>query len=259
MNMNAKSLPIGVFDSGLGGISVLRELVRVMPNEDFVFFGDSKNAPYGTRPTAEVKQLSYDVVAHLRQVPVKAIVIACNTATSAAAQALRADYSLPIIGIEPALKPAVLNYPGGEVVVLATELTLREEKFHQQLMKYDTTANIHPVPAPQLVEYVERGEIDSPAVRHYLQTLLQPFKQIDAVVLGCTHYPFVKGALRKLLGPTTALIDGGLGTAKETKRQLQKHDLVNDENHVGSVKFENSNADPEEITLSKRLFNLPEE
>lgn len=254
MQQLTRHMPIGVFDSGMGGISVLKRLVKLMPNEDFIFIGDSKNAPYGTRPTEEVVQLSEQMLTYLKAKPVKAVVIACNTATSAAADLLRANNALPIIGIEPALKPAVEAFPGRKIVVLATELTLREHKFRQQQEHFDSQATIVPLAAPKLVEFVEAGKLDTPEVVAYLSALLKAHHDAAAIVLGCTHFPFVKAALQKVVAPNTAIIDGGLGVAKQTKRLLTQQGLANDATNKGKVIFENTNKDVAEITLSKRLF-----
>ena len=185
--MERTELPVAVFDSGLGGISVLRALVQRMPGEDFLYFGDSANAPYGVRPAAEVRELTQSVIARLYARGIKAAVIACNTATSAAIGTLRAAFSdIPVIGIEPALKPAAAQHR--HVLVLATPLTLREEKFAALMQRCAASAEILPLPCPELVEFVERGELDSPALTAYLARQLGPYAgHVDAVVLGCTH------------------------------------------------------------------------
>lgn len=255
--MEQQNKPVGIFDSGVGGISVLRAAVRELPHEDFCYFGDSANAPYGPRSTTEVQQLSEAVVTHLLTKNVKAIVIACNTATSAAAALLRQKYpALPIIGIEPAVKPAVEHHPGQQVVVMATPLTLREKKFTQLAQRYREQADIVPLAAPDLVEFVEAGATDTPAVHDYLHGLLKPYAQTAAaVVLGCTHFPFVRAAIAQEVRPGTPIIDGGAGTARELRRQLEAKDLLNPQQLAGRVSFENSTATPEMIQLSERLFN----
>ena len=153
--MEKKRQPIGVFDSGAGGLSVLKELVRLMPEEDFIYYGDSLNAPYGVKPLEEVRQLTYACAEHLLERGVKEIIIACNTATSAACKIMRGMYpDLPLVGIEPAVKPAAQNHRGEKVAVMATPLTLHEEKFKQLVKRYENLATIIPVPCPDLVEYV---------------------------------------------------------------------------------------------------------
>ena len=158
---NRQECPIGVFDSGVGGISVLRELVAQMPNENYIFFGDSKNAPYGTKTLEEVQQLTCADAEYLLSRGVKALVVACNTATSAAIRILREKYAdMPVIGIEPALKPAVRAGGHPRVLVMATPMTLREEKFHALMQRFESDAEILRLPCPGLVEYVEQGVLE---------------------------------------------------------------------------------------------------
>ena len=216
--MERTELPIAVFDSGLGGISVLRALVQRLPGEDFLYFGDSANAPYGVRPVAEVRRLTQDVIGRLYDRGIKAAVIACNTATSAAIGPLRAAFpDIPVIGC----------------------------------------AEIVPLPCPELVEFVERGELDSPALTAYLARQLGPYAgRVDAAVLGCTHFPFARRAIRAALGGNVTLYDGSDGTARETLRQLVRRGWVRGGSH-GAVTLENSL--PSELPLSRRLLALPRE
>lgn len=249
--------PIGVFDSGVGGISVLKELVKELPQEDFYYFGDSANAPYGTKTAEEVLHLSEQVVESLLNQGAKAIVIACNTATSAAAQTLRNKYKeLPIIGIEPALKPAVLAKKDAHVLVMATPVTLRLEKFHRLLEQFGHEGQVSLLPCPGLMELVEEGNLEGLETEQFLRKLLTPYiGHIDSVVLGCTHYPFVKALIQKILGDDVLIYDGAAGTARELRRRLEKEGLLNPASHKGEVTFYNSKNTEEEIELSKYLFN----
>lgn len=254
--MDKRHLPVAVFDSGVGGISVLRELVRELPYEDFLYLGDSANAPYGDKDTATVRELTLRAIGSLESYGFKAIVVACNTATSAAILKLRRRYAdMPVIGIEPALKPAFDRHPGGRVVVLATDTTLREEKFAKLMAQYSTSGTVVSLPCPGLMEYVERGELDSPALEAYLRKVLAPVleEQPDAIVLGCTHYPFLRPVLRRIVGETTELIDGSTGTARETARQLRVADLLNPQQQ-GRVTFLNTSEDADRIELCKILL-----
>lgn len=251
--------PIGVFDSGVGGISVLRELVALMPNENFIYFGDSANAPYGTKALEQVVKLVCDDAEYLYQKGVKALVVACNTATSAGIGVLREQYKdIPVIGIEPALKPAVLSKEHPVVLVMATPMTVREKKFHDLMLRFETEAEIIPLPCPGLMEFVERGELESEALENYLRELFAPFTKVDAVVLGCTHYPFVKKMIQKVLGKETLLFDGGAGTARETKRQLESRDLLTISDEKGQVVFENSANEERLLALCQVLLNYEE-
>ena len=251
-----EKLPIGVFDSGVGGISVLRELVALMPNENFIYFGDSANAPYGIKPLEQVIDLVCKDAEYLYEQGIKALVVACNTATSAAIKILREKYTdIPVIGIEPALKPAVLSKEYPTVVVMATPMTLREEKFHNLMQRFMEQATILPLPCPGLVEFIERGELESEALEAYIKELFLPYDKIDAVVLGCTHYPFAKSMIAKVLGTEVLLFDGGEGTARETRRQLEEWGVRNRSEESGIVRFENSAGRQELLDLSEMLLN----
>lgn len=253
------ALPIAVFDSGLGGISVLRELVRRMPNEHYRYFGDSANAPYGTRTVEDVRRLTLGNIQRLYDQGIKAAVIACNTATSAAIVPLRERFAdIPVIGMEPALKPAVLEHEHACVLVLATPLTLREEKFAHLLEHYSSRAEIIRLPCPELVEFVEAGAVDTPEVHAYLRERLGPYRgRVDAAVLGCTHFPFLRGAIRAALGDAATLYDGGPGTARETEHQLLAHGLRSTAPTAGVVALENSLDNAHAHALSELLFALP--
>lgn len=250
--------PIGVFDSGVGGISVLKELCRLLPHEDFLFYGDSFNAPYGIKTTEEVYQLSRNIVKKFVARDVKAIVIACNTATSAAISRLRAEFPAVIfVGLEPAVKPAVEHKQNSHVLVMATKLTLQERKFADLVKNYSDQAQISVLPASELVEFVERGELDSPQLNSYLKKILKPYlNQTDAIVLGCTHFPFVRSTIQKIVGENIYIVDGALGAAKRLDAELERTGAKCSPEQPGSVKFYNSNPDPREIKLSRKLFSL---
>ncbi len=251
--MAAKQDHIAVFDSGVGGISVLRELMALMPQEKYIYYGDSANAPYGTRTTEEVRQLTFAAVQKLMEQPIKALVVACNTATAAAINQLRETYKdLIIVGIEPALKPAVNAFPEGRIGVMATPVTLREEKMAQLLKKYPHP-NCTLIPAPGLMELVEAGLADTPQMDAFLTPLLAPFKgSLDGLVLGCTHYPFAAASIKRVLGERTRLFDGGAGTARQTKRLLEQADLLHD--GPGELQLLNSLNNPQILEITKELL-----
>lgn len=249
--MNTKHDYIAVFDSGVGGISVLRHLRRLMPKERYLYFGDSANAPYGSRTTEEVRALTLAAVETLTtEYSIKALVIACNTATAAAVKDVREKYpDLIVIGIEPALKVAADHFPGGRVGVMATEVTLREEKFDTLLHRFNENCTITKIPAPGLVELVEAGKVEAPETDALLRRILTPYiGKLDAVVLGCTHYPFVTKAISRVLGKEVVLLEGGGGTARETRRRLEMAGLLSD--GEGEVLIVNSSQNPEMIRLS---------
>lgn len=233
-----RELPIAVFDSGLGGMSLLSELIKILPDEDFLYFGDTANAPYGMKSADEVRCLTEKNLEYLLSLGIKAFVIACNTATSAAAAHLREKYrDIPIIGIEPALKPVTLCEGKPTVAVLATPLTLKGEKFADLLAKYSGDARVIPFACPGLVEFVERGIFEGEELDAFLSDLLAPLKKekIDCAVLGCTHYPLVKEAIIKALGEDVRLFDGGYGTARQTARRLEAADLLSASTERGRI------------------------
>ena len=248
---------IGVFDSGVGGVSVLQHLVRELPGEDFRFFGDSANAPYGTKTAEEVYRLSAAIADRMVADGAKALVIACNTATSAAAEQLRADRpELPIVGVEPALKPAVLASGAGKVLVMATEVTLALDKFQRLAQRWAQGVEIETVACTGLVEFVERGELAGPRLEALLEDLVGCYRgEVDRVVLGCTHYPFVREAIAQVLGDVR-FFDGGEGTARQLRRLLEQGDLLRDERRAGTVAFSSSINTPEQRALYQRLYHV---
>ncbi len=252
--MDPKENYIAVIDSGVGGISVLRQLRRALPGERFLYFGDSANAPYGTRPTAEIRALTMALAEKLMARGIKALVVACNTATAAAIEDLRRAYpDKIIIGIEPALKTATDGFPGGTVGVMATPATLREEKFARLLARCADRCTVVKLPAAGLVELIEAGKADSPETEALLRPLLSPWAgKLDAVVLGCTHYPFAARTISKLLGQNTALLDGGHGTAVQTKRRLEAAGLLRE--GQGELIIENSLDHDKTMDLCRKLL-----
>lgn len=252
-----KELPIAVIDSGVGGISVLRELLKIMPNENYLYFGDSANAPYGVRTKTDVLNITRQNLSLLKDRGIKALVIACNTATSAAAKVLREENpDLPIIGIEPAVKPASEICDRPCVLVMATPLTLREEKFLALVARFTELEEMIPLPCPGLVELIESGNTESQAINQYLEELFAPYKntKIDAIVLGCTHYPHIKTAIARQFPRDTVILDGGEGTARHTKRRLAELGLLREEKSDGSIEIANTSNDPKMIEISKKLL-----
>ena len=256
-----RKLPIGFMDSGLGGLSVLKEAVRIMPNEDFIYYGDSFHAPYGTKHPDVIRELTFTVVEKLLDQGIKGLAVACNTATSAAVAKLRVVYpDLPIVGIEPAIKPAVKMSRGGTILVMATPMTIKQEKFQRLLGLYQKEAKIIPIPCKGLMEFVEHGDLNGKFLDEYFDEHLKPYLSDDTetIVLGCTHYPFLRPRLRTYLGERQiALIDGSLGTSRELKRRLGEKGLLQEEERKGSITIENSLDRKEMIDLSWKLLELP--
>jgi len=259
--MSNAAKPVAFFDSGLGGISVLRAARQALPHENFIYYGDSANAPYGVKSPAEICRLSGAVMEKVLALGAKAVVIACNTATGMAVDGLRQQYpELPIIGVEPAVKPAAEAFPGGRILVLATPMCLQGRRFQDLWDRFSAQAEIIPVPCGGLMEFVERGELQSDDLTAYLREKLMPLadQPIDAVVLGCTHYPFLRRAIAEVLDRKTEIIDGNAGITAQLRRRLEERGLLNPADAPGTVSFYNSLEDPEILNLSRWLLELPE-
>ncbi|MCD7839289.1 MAG: glutamate racemase [Erysipelotrichaceae bacterium] len=258
--MDKRQLPVGFMDSGVGGISVLKSTIELLPYEDFLYYGDSLHAPYGTKSVDEIKQLTFNAVEYLLSKGIKALVVACNTATSAAINDLRSQYPhMPIVGIEPAIKPAVMTNQGGRIIVMATPMTIKQDKFQQLLEKYENDADIVPLGCDHLMEFVEEGILSGEQLKAYFDEHLKPYitDNTETIVLGCTHYPFLYPYLKKYLNNDYIhIIDGSYGTAMELKRRLEAADLLNSE-HRGNIIIENSLDSQDIIDLSWTLLNKP--
>ncbi len=266
----SKNSSIGVFDSGLGGLSVLSTLKQVMPNEKYIYYGDSLNAPYGTKSTEQVIEYSDNIVNWFLQRNVKALVIACNSATSAAANHLRAKYDIPIIGMEPAIKPAIKNLDTKKIAVMATELTLREKKFENLIeniaLDSDKMADIIRVPCPALVELVEHGILSGDVIENEIKKSFANsgisdlnFNEIDAIVLGCTHFSFLKESIINLLKKEVSIFDGNMGTALHLKRILEQNNLINeDKRNNANIEIYNSMSN-DMIEKSWDIINIATE
>ena len=245
--------PIGVFDSGVGGISVLKEALHQLPQERFLFIGDNRNAPYGIKTADQIDACVMDVVNSLLQRDIKALVIACNTATAASAKMLRQTLTIPVIGMEPALKPAGAMRRDGQILVLATPATLHMEKFRLLMEKYGEGAV--PVEGYGIVECVESGHIDDSQIENVLHGLLDEHlkKKTDAIVLGCTHYVFVREALSRV-APGIPLVDGNAGTVRQLKRVLEENGLLSD--GTGSAELHTTGENEIYIPLMEKLLKL---
>lgn len=266
MNMKENShsissnLPIGVFDSGVGGISVLADLIDQLPDEQYVYFGDSHNAPYGIKSKEEVEKLSLNVVDQLLKYNIKALVVACNTATSAVIEKLRANLDIPVIGMEPALKLGVeLNRPG-DIVVMATAVTLREEKFNRLIDKLRHNASVIKMPCLGLVEIIEGEGKYSDKIEGYIRQAFSSYNLADigVIVLGCTHYIFIKDIIADIVGKNVVIVDGNLGTVRRVRYLLETSGSLvpGDEGDCKEtkVKLINSSANLNMISLSKKLL-----
>jgi len=250
---------IGFFDSGIGGLSVLREALKLMPNENYIYFADSDNAPYGTKTKEEVKELTFNAVKFLNERKIKALVIACNTATSAAVRDLRETYDFPVIGMEPAVKPAVEknNNKGKRVLVIATALTLKEEKFQNLVSRFDAEHIVDMLPAPKLVEFAEKFMFYGPEVSSYIKEIMpENIDQYGTLVLGCTHFPLFRQALEENLPKYIDIIDGNRGTVNHLMDILKTNNLLSPSDKKGKVTFYKSGVEVKDRTLLEQYEKI---
>lgn len=236
--MISKTQPIGFFDSGIGGTSIWKEVNSLLPHENSIYLADSKNAPYGLRPKEEIIALSIKNTEFLLEQNCKMIVVACNTATTNAITELREKFSVPFIGIEPAIKPAALQSKTHTIGVLATKGTINSDLFHEKVKNYKDVHIIEQI-GHGLVQLIENGDLDSAEMNELLETYLQPMiaQNIDYLVLGCSHYPYLIPQLKKILPEHVKIIDSGEAVAKQTKNVLEQKDLLNPTDVMGSKLF----------------------
>jgi glutamate racemase len=233
------SAPVGVFDSGVGGLSVLREIRRALPAEDLIYVADSGYAPYGDRPAEYVHARAVAMVEFLSGTGAKAIVVACNTATGIAVDALRTQFALPIVAVEPAVKPAAARTRSGVIAVLATTQTLTAERYARLVQAHAGNVQVLSQACPGLVERVEAGELSNAGTRALVEKFLRPLveKGADTVVLGCTHYPFVADLIQEVAGPGVTIVDPAVAVARELRRRLETNGLLAPDGRRGSEQF----------------------
>lgn len=236
--MDKNYLPIGIVDSGVGGITVLNEIKKLLPKENYIYLSDTENAPYGTKSEEEIRFLTENAVKRLLLYPCKAIVIACNTATAAAIETLRKKYpTTPIIGLEPAVMPAARHFPGRNVLVLSTNATEKTERFKRLVALASERCKVVCIPTQKIVSFVEAGMGNSPALVSYLKSEFNKYRKekFSAVVLGCTHFPFAKGAIERALGYRPCFYDGAAGAAKRLKKLISDEGLLNANGRSGET------------------------
>lgn len=250
---------IGVFDSGKGGLSVLHEAMALLPNENFIFYADIDHVPYGTKSKQQVIDYVDYIIRFMIEWECKAVVIACNTATAAAAQIVREKYDIPIIGIEPAIKPAVEQSRGKRVMVIATPLAIQEEKIQNLVARVDDSHLVDLVPFPRLVEFAESGIFGTAEVEEYVNKTLAAFdmEQYSEFVLGCTHFNYFKDTFHKVLPESVRIIDGIEGTVRQLKRVLERRNLL--EHLEGRVRFFESGREITDLSETNRLLRRLDE
>lgn len=250
--MDKSTNPIGLFDSGIGGTSIWKEIHSLLPNEDTIYLADSKNAPYGQKTKEEIIGLSFKNTEYLLDRNAKMIVVACNTATTNAIKELRAKYDVPFIGIEPAIKPAAIHTKTKTIGILATKGTLSSELFYQTVSTLEGIRVIEQV-GYNLVQLIEQGKLGSEEIKELLKEYLQPMIEanIDHLVLGCSHYPYLVPQIKEILPESVKIIDSGEAVARQTKAVLEQNNILNSEKHKSSNVFY-ANSDP---SVLKSILN----
>ena len=259
--MEDKYLPIGFLDSGIGGLSVMRQALKELPNENFIFYGDNKNAPYGERSEEEIRQLTYACGEKLLAEGIKMLVIACNTMTTIAVRSLRDEYKIPVVSIEPAIKPALLAENSTNVVVFATPATLSQKRYLSLKDRVGHKERLIDVPCEGLAGIIEKGDFESNELKEYVTKKLTPYKDTDisGIVIGCTHYsfiaPLIKHTAKEVLGHDVELFDGLFGTVRQVKRVLAEKDLLNDSVEKGTVRLITSGTE-HNIEIMKKILDM---
>ena len=255
--------PIGVYDSGFGGLSVWRELRRMLPNESLIYLGDGKNCPYGGRSREEITAFATDAMEHLVTEGVKMVVVGCNTATTAAVAHLRERWSdMPIVGLEPAVKPACLSSRTRRIAVLATEHSLQSEMFLATALRYAGDVEVVKVVGEGFVELVERGAEHSAEAEAAVRKVVEPLlgMDIDKIVLGCTHYPFLRPLIEGVIGDRgIAVIDSGEAVARRVKWLLERYDIGAEEGNVANYRFVSFANEEYRQRLEHRAMMIAEE
>ena len=248
--------PIGVMDSGVGGLSVLREIQRQLPAESLLYVADSAHLPYGDKTPAFVRQRVNAIAESLIDLGAKALVVACNTATAAAVESLRERFAVPVIGMEPGVKPAVLGSKLGVVGILATEGMVQSNRMRELVQRFAKAVEVVIQPCPGLVEQVERHALRTPETSRLLQGYLAPILErgADTLVLGCTHYPFLQPLIEQLVGPSVTVINTGAAVARQLKHRLDESGLANSAEGSAHVRFYSSGNGEAQRTLISRLW-----
>lgn len=252
--------PIGIFDSGVGGVSVLCRAAELLPGEDFIYYGDTANAPYGLKSPEAIRELSFNCAAYLTGRHVKALLVACNTATSAAIKDIREAYPIPVVSMEPAVKPACERAKDKTVLVMATPATLKQKRYLELVGRMPYPEQVMPVPCGELVSLVEQNGLSGGQIQAYVVDRLSAFAKSDvrAIVLGCTHFVFVRDAIQKaakaLWKNNVTVLDGNLGTARQLKAVLEQRDMLNPRSHGGSITF-HSSGEHSAVEFMSALFD----
>ena len=248
--------PIGIFDSGVGGLSVLDQISLLLPAENLVYVADSKFAPYGPKSTKDIRARAFKIMNFLiANHDIKLMVVACNTATAACIKEMREKYTIPIVGMEPAVKPAIKASKEKRIGILATEGTLKSAKFSALLEDHDGEYHFYTQPCIGLVELIEKGEINTPQIRELVSNYLAPLKHqnVDVIVLGCTHYFYIKNIVEEYFKKPVKVIDTGAAVAKQALNTLKKHNLLNNKKDKKPLIYSNSSSNINKV-IERLMF-----
>jgi glutamate racemase len=252
--------PIGLFDSGMGGLTVARAIIERLPQESLIYFGDTAHVPYGPKAKESIISYSEAITSYLLKKGCKAIVVACNTATTVAIEHLRTRWSsVPIFGMEPAVKPGAKATKTGKIGVLATASTFSSQRYRSLMYQYASNVELLENPCVGLVRMIEDGLIEGPELERFLAPILSPMKAqgADTYVLGCTHYPFIAPSLRKMLGPDVSLIDPAPALARHLESVLQQKNMLNNSETPPTYKFYTSGPAHSFEDLAKLAIPVP--
>jgi glutamate racemase len=254
----SSTAPVGIFDSGFGGLSVAHEIRRLLPHEDLLYFADSAFCPYGGRPLDEIRERSLAIGRYLQGRGAKLIVVACNTASGAALEALRAELPIPIVGMEPAVKPAAIATRNRRVGVMATAATLQTDRFERLMREHAQEVLVVSHACPGLVELVERGLLDGDEARRTVADVVRPLQQagVDTVVLGCTHFPFLRDLVSEAMGPGVIVVESGEAVARQVMRVLQGDDRLASMGD-GGLRLITTGGLEEIAQIARSLWNEP--
>lgn len=256
-NNSTRSAPVGVFDSGMGGLSVLREIHLLLPHENLIYIADSKHAPYGDRSTQYVQQRSLEIANFLLKKNIKSLVVACNTATALAVDILREQLTIPVIGLEPAIKPGVKMSKTGVIGVLATQRTIESKRLHCLTVKHASHTKVLAQACPGLVEKVEANHLDHYDTRQLIKKYTLPLleQNADTIILGCTHYPFLQQTISTIVGRDIQIIETGKPVAQQLQRVLHKYKLNNASQKNGNIFFYNSSNINQHSNTMRQLWH----
>lgn len=249
--------PIGIFDSGVGGLTVLREIIKSVPNEDIIYFGDTARVPYGPRDLIEVKKFAFKITEFLCKLNVKMIVVACNTSTAAALDDLTKEFNLPIIGvIEPGAKTAAQQTKNGRVGVIATKGTVESNAYKIAINKINPSIELFQVAAPLLVEYIERGTLNSKSLHSMVIEYIKPLNDnlIDVLILGCTHFPLIEDDIKSCCKESTIVINSAVATALDVKKILENKEIGTDTRSNPARTFYETGSESRFLEVGKRFL-----